>query len=88
MVPDIKIFCKAIAIKTGWCWWKDGQNRETRNEPTQAWPIDFLKRCKGSSVEKGKSFQQMVLKHQVAYKKQWPLTYTFHFTQKWTKSQS
>ena len=38
-----------------------GQNRETRNKPLHIWLNDFQQGYKEHSIEKGQSFQQVVL---------------------------
>ena len=60
-MPDLKMYYRAIVIKTSWYWYSDRQVDQPRNEPTHLWSLDLCQRSKNHPVEKRQHFQQMVL---------------------------
>ena len=44
-MPDLKLYYKAIVIKTVWYWHKKThreENREPRNKPTLTWSVVYI----------------------------------------------
>ena len=63
-LTDFKMHYKASVIRMTWYWQKDRhldqRNRvESKNRSTGMWGIDFWKKCKGNSTNKGEPFQQV-----------------------------